>query len=390
MALTGLSTRDPGALRALRRVLLRHGYAHAGIDPTVLTGTMYPRLPREREPATPPATLLRLFHLNRALPRRQVEAALSPLRLETACQLGVVHLEGTKVYPQVQIQTYRRLLFAVDVPARYARSEDVVMSVAPSSIEVAQMTVRRRARQSLDLGTGCGIEALLAAAHSGRVYAVDVNPRALEFARFNCLLNGIENVVAVKGNLCDPVRRQRFDLIVSNPPFVISPFTHVTFRDAGMKGDERCVLMARSAARLLNEGGYFQMIYQWIQPPGEDWREFLSRRFGNMGCDAHGYRILVQDPETYVAEWTPLLYGGHPRKVERLQRDWLGYFQQHCAESIGTLLLTLCKREAARHFTRFEDAPEDRSKPYGERIARKLRAITGRRLRTRGAVSDRG
>ena len=64
---------------------------------------------------------------------------------------------------------------------------------------------------------------MLTVSHSERVLAMDVNPRALDFARFNARLNGISNVEFIEGDLFGSLEGEKFDLVVSNPPFVISP-----------------------------------------------------------------------------------------------------------------------------------------------------------------------
>ena len=94
-------------------------------------------------------------------------------------------------------------------------------------------------RRSLDLGTGCGVQALHLADHSGEVVATDVNARALRLTRFNLALNGVANVDVRDGSLFEPVRDERFDLIATNPPFVISPGTgeRLVYRDSGLPGD---------------------------------------------------------------------------------------------------------------------------------------------------------
>jgi methylase of polypeptide subunit release factors len=101
--------------------------------------------------------------------------------------------------------------------------QDYVMGVSPSSLVLAGMTVRRKNESTLDVGPGCGIQAILAATHSDRVVGVDCNPRAIGLARFNEGLNGIHNVEFREGDMFAPVRGETFDLIVSNPPFIISP-----------------------------------------------------------------------------------------------------------------------------------------------------------------------
>ena len=149
----------------------------------------------------------------------------------------------------------------------------------------------------LDLGTGCGIVALLAASHSEQVCAVDLNPRAVSFALFNSRLNGLGNVTCLQGDRFEPVRGQRFDLILCNPPFVISPSRTIVCRDSGEEEDAFCRKLARQAPMFLNENGYFQMIFQWVERAGEDWREVLTRWFSDTGCDVWVLGLQTADPD---------------------------------------------------------------------------------------------
>jgi release factor glutamine methyltransferase len=73
----------------------------------------------------------------------------------------------------------------------------------------------------LDMGTGSGVCAVLAAKYARRVVAVDINPAAVRCAGVNALLNGVDATVAVRhGDLFGPVRGEQFDLILFNPPFL--------------------------------------------------------------------------------------------------------------------------------------------------------------------------
>lgn len=95
---------------------------------------------------------------------------------------------------------------------------------------------------ALDLCTGSGILALTAAQRGARdVTAVDVSRRAVATVRLNARLNGL-SVRAVRGDLFEPVAGQRFDAIVSNPPYVPSEDDELPARgperawDAGRDG----------------------------------------------------------------------------------------------------------------------------------------------------------
>jgi len=73
----------------------------------------------------------------------------------------------------------------------------------------------------LDMGTGSGVCAVFAAKHARRVVAVDINPAAVRCACINALMNHMEHRIDIRhGDLFAPVRGERFDLILFNPPFV--------------------------------------------------------------------------------------------------------------------------------------------------------------------------
>lgn len=72
----------------------------------------------------------------------------------------------------------------------------------------------------LDVGTGSGVLAVVAARTARSVVAIDTNPAAVRCARINALLNGVEDRVEVRqGDLFDPLAGERFDVVLCNPPF---------------------------------------------------------------------------------------------------------------------------------------------------------------------------
>lgn len=72
----------------------------------------------------------------------------------------------------------------------------------------------------LDLGTGSGIGAIFAAKRGARVIATDINPEAARCAQLNAIALRLEHQIETRiGDLFEPVRGERFDLILFNPPF---------------------------------------------------------------------------------------------------------------------------------------------------------------------------
>ncbi|MER7398199.1 HemK2/MTQ2 family protein methyltransferase [Streptomyces sp. NPDC000151] len=125
----------------------------------------------------------------------------------------------------------------------------------------------------LDIGTGTGALALAAARRGGEVTAVDISWRAVLAARLNARLARLP-VRVLRGSLFGPVAGRRFDLILTNPPYVPAPEAVLPRRgsarawDAGHDG--RLVLdrICREAPRLLAPGGALLLVHSALSGTG--------------------------------------------------------------------------------------------------------------------------
>ena len=196
-----------------------------------------------------------------------------------------------------------------------------VLGVGGASVMLARCTVRTPVRRVLDLGTGCGIQALHAARHAGAVVATDLSGRALRFAELNLALNAVDGVTTRQGSLLEPVAGERFDLVVSNPPFVITPrrsgAERFTYRDGGLAGDEIVAGLVEGLPAVLAEGGVAQLLGNWEQREDEPWQDrvagWLDRAQATLdrGGPAGGNGVLdawvvqreLQDPAEYAETW---------------------------------------------------------------------------------------
>ena len=145
--------------------------------------------------------------------------------------------------------------------------EDFVLGIASASNSLARLTLRDSVESALDLGCGCGILALQLASHAKRVVATDISERACHFTRFNALLNDV-SIDVRQGSFFEPVEGERFDLITSNPPFVITPQavraeSNLEYRDGGMDRDHLIPLVIEQAVAHLAPGGTLQMLANW-------------------------------------------------------------------------------------------------------------------------------
>lgn len=227
------------------------------------------------------------------------------------------------------------------------KDEGVVLGVGGASTTLAGVTVRTPVSSALDLGTGSGIQALHAAQHATLVTATDLNPRALDFTRLTLALSGAREAELLQGSLFEPVDGDTYDLIVSNPPFVISPGARLTYRDGGMGGDDLCRTLVREAGERLNDGGYAQFLANWQHVEGEEWQDRL-RSWVPRGCDAWIVQREVQDVTQYAELWLRDS-GDHradPAAYALRYEAWLDEFEARKTKAVGFGWITL-RRNAA-------------------------------------------
>ncbi|WP_149564074.1 DUF7059 domain-containing protein [Streptomyces cacaoi] len=249
-----------------------------------------------------------------------------------------------------------------------APAEGAVLGVGGASTTLAGITVRDPVGRVLDLGTGSGIQALHAATHASHVTATDVNPRALRFARLTLALSGVPEPELREGSLFDPVAgSEPYDLIVSNPPFVISPGARLTYRDAGMTGDELCRTLVRRSVDHLAPGGWCQMLANWEHRDGEDWRERVSS-WVPRGCDAWIVQREVQDVAQYAELWLRDAgdHRGDPADYAARYDAWLAEFEARGTKAVGFGWITLRRTEAEHEAVLAEEWPHPVEQPLGE------------------------
>jgi Methyltransferase small domain len=361
---------DRRALEDLRRALERADFTVERIEATLGVGE-FSASPGEaavhRRRLTdddPFAAMARLFVLGDELDASRVETALRPLALDRLAALGLVSREGDRVCATVRLLPHGDYYLASDL-IRGEPFPDWVAGIHAPSVTLAKLAVRLPVDTALDLGTGCGIQALLAAKHSARVVATDVNERALAFAAFNAALNGIEVVELRHGHLFDPMAGERFDLLVANPPYVISPDATYAYRDSGLPRDELCRKIVRTAPQHLAEGGFAHILVSWVHLPGDgdEWAEPLREWVQGNGCDAWLLHYKTDDPLTHAAGWLGQLAISSAAEHEAALDRWLDYLRSGGIEAVGYGAIVLRRRSGASNWVRLDDIPIDRLEP---------------------------
>jgi hypothetical protein len=374
-----LTFKDPGDFTRLRDVFEKAGYSDKGVldvigvkDFPSMKGTDVPLLLRRTKDNSPLNTLIRLFLIEAPCNMDAVKLAVLPMKLESLVEAGIVQMDGASVTAAVKLMPYKNFHIAFDLPCmlQSGSRKNYVMGIGSSTLTLANLTIRKQSRRTLDLGAGCGIHAFLAAGHSGSVIATDLNPRAVRFAEFNARLNNLSHVQCLEGDLFGPVKGEKFDLVVSNPPFVISPETQYIYRDGGMEGDRITQKIISEVPEFLNEGGYCQILCNWAELRGQDWKDRLHKWFEGTGCDAWVLRSETLDAETYALTWIR-----HTEKAETGQfpqqfQKWMDYYETQGIASMGAGLITLRRSGGRLNWFRADDAPEKMQGPCGDDIVR--------------------
>jgi hypothetical protein len=361
---------------------------------------------------SPVEVLTRLWLLQAAVPVSAVEGALPGL-LDPLCAAGLLERSVGEVRARVDVRPYATedldLWVTSDLtpgldgaPTRVAA--DHVLGISSAATSLAQLTVREPVGRALDLGTGCGVQALHLAAHADRVVATDVNERALRLTRFNAELNGLADRIDVReGSFFEPVEGEQFDVVATNPPFVISPATgeRLVYRDSGLPGDRVVEHIVRGVPRLLHEGGTAQVLANWMVLRDQPWEERLAEWLEaseGLACDAWVVQRETVDLPTYVELWlkdagvhpsTGSSGSGQATDYHERYDTWLSWFDEQGAEAVGFGWINL-RRVSGAPVVHLENWPYDVEQPIGPEVqARFGRTATLRRLSDTDLESSR-
>ena len=413
---------DPALLAALHAALRRRDFTHDGVA-RLLGPAATAAL--ERDQAVPALRVLEpllesagedrglagvvvLFLLGRPVPGDVLAEALAPVTPGQLARLGLVEETAGGLSAAVDLRPYAaddgtELYVASDLGAAQRPGvlrRDHVLGIGQASLTLAQTTDRRPVGRALDLGTGCGIQTFHLLAHARRVTATDVSDRALGFTRFNLLLNaaalGIdprrpEDRVDLRlGSLLEPVRGEEFDLVVSNPPFVITPRPagessgeRFTYRDGGLPGDRIVSTLVRELPGVMAPGATAHLLGNWEVPgteraggepvPAAD--RWMRRPDGWVpdGIDTWWIQRELVSPEEYAETWLRDAAEQRDREhYEQAYRAYLDDFAARRVEAVGFGMIRLRRPAAPRPggaLRRFEHVPHPVQQPLAPALA---------------------
>ncbi len=288
-------------------------------------------------------TLIRLFLLGDACPRSDVAAAIAPLAVDRAVSAGLLDVSGNEVRAALDLRPLdvgagtRWILSDLDGSmAPRSLTTDHVLGVGHASVSLLRATPTEPVGSVLNLGTGCGVQAVHAADYAAAVTATDVNPRAIALAAATATLNELD-IELLDGSWFEPVAGRTFDQVVANPPFVVglAQVEH-TYRDSGLNLDGASELVISQTPGMLAPGGTAALLASWVHVDGMDWRQRVSSWLPDTGIDAWVVQRDVADPALYVGTWLRDA-GLDPRDPVAQERagQWLDHLDAADVEGIG-------------------------------------------------------
>ena len=334
---------------------------------------------------SPVAVLTALFMLGEPVPATALDAALPRTAAAGAAAIGLVgEPDGAgNVRALIDLRPHEAVDDAGEVRwwvasdlgelvTGRALAPDHVLGVGGAGLTLAGLTPRTPVRTALDLGCGCGIQTLYLLRHAEHVVATDISARALAFTAFNAALAGVSvtgdpgseaasesgpdagRLELLRGSLLEPVAGRRFDLIASNPPFVLTP---PAVRDAGLPlmeyrdaGGPILPALVAGLGEHLEPGAVAVMLGNWEHRGASSWREAVAAWVPE-GLDAWVVEREVQDPVEYATMW--LRDGGLTLERDAQAFDaaleaWIDDFEVRDVQGVGFGYLLLHRPQRPR------------------------------------------
>ncbi|MFT4185771.1 MAG: methyltransferase [Micrococcaceae bacterium] len=299
--------------------------------------------------------LINFFLLHESVPSTALNEALPHCGVKRLFSLGLATETNGKLLSTFNLQLYTsddigNAWFFSDltqIQTKQSLPNEYVLGIGNASKTLAQSIIRNPVNTALDLGCGCGIQTLHLLQHAKHVTATDLSNRALEITKFNLTLNAVDlaKVTLKQGSLFEPVKDETFELIISNPPFVISPkkADNYTYRESSFTGDALIQKLVNGISRHLTSSGIAQFIANWEIYQEQEWHESLQ----TWDYDKATMRVYLREllnPVQYASMWTKDsdLFADEDTKTELLAA-YLTDFNDRKVSAIGFGYFTIVK-----------------------------------------------
>lgn len=225
------------------------------------------------------------------------------------------------------------------------QGEDFVLSgVDPICRVLISILPEAPCRTFLEMGTGCGLAALMGADYAGKASGIDIVPRCIDYAEFNARLNG-RDVEFLTGDLFAPVAGRRFDRIGLNPPFHPRLVQEQVFAAGGDDGEALLHRAVAESPRHLESGGRLYSLAVGTDRKGGSFESRLVESLGASAeeCDLALFVHSKVSPHDYAMNQI-LTKGGNPAEAEA----WMALYQRLEATQVLMCHLVLQRHGSQR------------------------------------------
>jgi SAM-dependent methyltransferase len=237
---------------------------------------------KNRGPKNQLDLLIWLFLFNEPVEAKALTGIFSAKDLNALAAMNLIRLDAGAAICDLALFECAGLFVATDAWVKRPDDANCVMALIPESFDFVGAVSRKPVNSALDLCTGSGVHALVAARHSKHVVATDINPRALRFAEFNAWFNGITNIEFCQSDLFRALEGRAFDLILANPPYIpdTASSPNDNFYCGGKSGDVLWSQILQGLEKHLRPGGLCQIIHMIILFDNESYEDRIRALLG--------------------------------------------------------------------------------------------------------------
>lgn len=293
---------------------------------------------------TPLHSLIKLFLLSCPISEEEYQELFSSQIREICEKTGLIAAKNKKIDSPVNLIPCLGMFFASDPMFSNLFTKKHIYPPGKDSFNLARGMIDVQCDSLLDLCTGSGIQAVLASRFAKKVTGIDINPRAVNFSRFNAMLNQRENVSFLLGDLYKPIAGEKFDRITANPPFVPSPAERVFFRDGSSTGESILERIVSELPQFLAPEGKAQIVTLLVFNEGEEYIEKLRRWMGSNQFDAITLAHRYKGVEEYIMSHVEydLDYDNYSKNLLK----WYETYKDNNIVKLADGLINIKKRES--------------------------------------------
>ena len=245
---------------------------------------------------------------------------------------------------------------------------DIVVGPGGASRTLLTLTPRNKVGRVWDVGCGSGVQSVFAAVHADHVIATDIDPRCLDFTRESAALNSL-SIETRLGSFAEPIADETFDLIISNPPFVMGNVTQLTHRESPRPADQLTQELLATLPKHLADGGLMVMVCAWLEKTDTNWEQAIAQWLPsdcNVWVGLRDVQLIADYVDTWMADAGLTDADTRQRWIEQMQA-W-----DATAVAFGWVVVWRPTSPATDTWQRVEDVRNSPQLPTGEQVWQRL------------------